>query len=221
MATQKPDSGVAEAASGPRGTPDWSAFVPKSVDSEDALGPEKNQQVWEKLYRAAGFPMATEQERMAIRAGVYVYCAKNGTSREGDYSGDIVLSNGKRISAACIPAASGKFAVRKFLRANAIESYTFLKKTRCMEAEGKFVAKCATLGISAENAFATADWLTNCPLFTPGESRAHDASFTHGLDRSRRARDGQNLEKVEQSRVHANLQAQGPSAEHVAATDSW
>lgn len=190
---------------------DWTSVVPKMVDSEDTMGVEQNKRTWEKLYKEAGLSTSGEDDRRALRAAVYVYCVKNGTSREGEYSGDMVLSTGKTVNASSIVRAAGKMRVRRFLRANAKESYDFFKASRVMEADDKFVSKCASLGISAENAFATADWLGDCPLFTPGESRAHEATFTRGIERARRARDGKTLEAVEGDRQDANLHAQGPA----------
>jgi len=211
MATTRPDAGVADqrSSSGNKSI-EWADVVPKNVSSEDALSPAEVKVVWEKLYAQAGCSTANEQERMAVRAGVYVYAALNGTSREGDYKGKIQLSNGKTIDASVIPIAVGKFRIRKFFRGNMKESYTFFKDTRFMESEDRFVAKVASLGISADCAFATADWLTDCPYFTPTEARAHNVSFNRGIERAKRSRDGNTLETVESSRVDDTLKVQGP-----------
>lgn len=214
MASQKADSGFQEASRPERSAPkqvDWFSVVPRRVDSEDALGDESNARAWEKLYREAKLSSAGEEERRAMRAAVYVYCAKNGTSREGDYTGSMVLSNGTTVSSAVIARAAGRHHIRKFLRANMIESYQFFKASRVMESDERFVAKCAALGIAADFAFATSDWLTDCPLFTPSEARAHELTFVRSIDRARRARGGKTLETVEGERIGANLEAQGPS----------
>lgn len=193
------------------GVVDWGSFVPKRVDSEDTLGPEQNKKVWEKLYKEAGLSSAGEDDRRALRAAVYVYCAKNGTSREGEYSGEMQLASGKTVSAAAIVRAAGRMRVRRFLRANMMESYDFFKSSRVMEADERFVSKCSSLGVPAECAFATADWLGDCPQFTPGETKAHEITFVRGIDRAKRARGGKTLEDVESQRQDANLHAQGPS----------
>jgi len=212
MTTTKPNSGFPEEQRGSSQSQagSWLDVVPKSVDSEDALSFSENKAVWEKIYKAIGKATANESERKAVRAGIYAYCAKNATSREGDYAGSIQLADGTTISAAVIPQSAGKMKIRKFLRANMMESYDFFKTTRVMESDDRFVAKCATKGISAENAFATADWLADCPKFTPGEQKAHESSFNIGVDRARRARGGHNLEDVEQGRVQEGLRVQGP-----------
>jgi len=187
----------------------WSDVLPRSVDAEDCMSVKEAKIVWEKMLGYAGMKSAAEKERMALRAAVYVYCAKNGTSREGDYSGNMVLANGTEVSAAIIVRACSKMRIRKFLRSCMDESYTFFKETGVMEADERFVAKCAKLGISPECAFATADWLGGCPKFTPAESKAHDASFNKSIERARRARGGQTLEHVENERVHEELRVNG------------
>lgn len=192
---------------------DWTNFLPKSVDSEDTLGPEENKRVWEDLYRKSGMVTAGEDERRMVRAAVYMYCLKNGTSREGDYSGKMVLYNGRSVAASVIPAAASKMKIRKFLRANMAESYQYFKSTRVAESDERFVAKCAALGIAAECAFATADWMSECPTFTPAESRAHDTAFVRGIDRARRARNGKSLEAVESGRLDDQMTVQGPKNE--------
>jgi len=209
MATQKPDTGFD--AQKQTGKPvDWAAVVPRRVDSEDALGVDQNKATWEKLYREAGMTAGNEEERRALRAAVYVYCAKNGTSREGDYGGEMVLSTGKHVPAAVIPKAASRNRIRKFLRANMNESYEFFKSSRVMESDDRFIAKYAGHGISPDNAFAAADWLTDCPLFTPAEVKVHNAIFVHSIDRAARARGGNTLETVENDRVQEGLRAQGP-----------
>lgn len=213
MATDKVDSSVGGSGS-TRKPVDWSTVIPKRVDSEDTLGVEQNKATWEKLYKYASMATANEEERKAVRAAIYYYCAKNGTSREGDYAGNMMLSNGKVVSAAVIPQAAGVKHIRRFLRANMVESYDFFKSTKIMESDDRFVAKCAALGISSEYAFATSDWMTDCHLFTPGETRAHNTSFNHGLERARRSRGGKGLEEVEKDRVHETLMVQGPVETH-------
>jgi len=218
MTTQPPTTGVSSTQSQSKKV-DWSAVIPKSVDSEDALGSAKVASIWEKMYREAGLANASEDERRALRAAVYVYCALNGTSRVGDYASEMVLSTGKTIPAAIIPQCTSRMHIRKFLRGNMIESYKFLKESRVMESHDRFIAKCAALQIAPEAAFATADWLADCPLFTPQELAAHSKTFTRGIDRSRRARDGMTLEGVEERADQENLRAQGPAVARGAQID--
>jgi hypothetical protein len=203
MATQQPNSGVQKKEEA------WSDFIPKTVGTEDALSAREVEAVWLKMYKLADMPTAGEQEKKALRCAVYTYCCLNGTSREGGYGAEMILSNGRIVGADIIPKAAGRLHIRKFLRGNMDESYSFLKNSRVIEKEERYVAKCATMGIDASCAFATADWLGNCPHFTPTEQRAHEASFSRGLERSRRARGG-TLEETEASRVDDLMRAQGP-----------
>lgn len=190
---------------------DFEALRPLAVDSEDALGSRKVQTLWQKMYRAAKLNNPSETVQQSFRMAVYVYAAKNGTSREGNYSGEVTMSNGHTFAASIIPTSVGKMEIRKFFRGNMEESYTFLKRSKAMEMDERFVSKAAALGISGENAFAMADWLTDCPLFTPVEAAAHNKSFTHSISRARRAREGRSLEQVESARLDDDLHAQGPA----------
>lgn len=79
-----------------------------------------------------------------------------------------------------------------------------------MESYERFVAHCARFGINPEDSFATADFLADCPEFTPGETKAHNSVFAHSVERARRARDGKALETVEDERVSDELTASGP-----------
>jgi hypothetical protein len=150
-----------------------------------------------------------EKVQASCRIAVYKYLCINGTSREGSYAGTITMSDGNSFPASVIPLAAGKMQIRKFMRGNMQESYDALKSSRTMDVEARFIAKQAKLGISADCAFAVADWMTDCPLFTPAEGAAHEKSLMHGLERSRRARGGKTLEEVETSRVDDSLHAQG------------
>jgi len=188
----------------------WTDLVPKHVDSEDTMSPVNVSKTWEKLYAKVGMSQGSESEKAGVRLGVYTYGALNGTSREGNYAGLITLSNGKTIPASAIPAATGRYEIRRFFRGNMKEAYTALKSSGVLLENPKFVAHAAALGVSADNAFATADWFTDCPYFTVAEARAHDMVMKHGLDRSRRAREGRSLDEVESDRVMSVLEVQGP-----------
>lgn len=188
---------------------DWEALSPIAVDYEDALGPAKVQSNWNKLYSLAGLRAPNEDTQRAFRLAVYVYAAINGTSREGSYSGSITMSNGHSFEAAIIPNAVGKMQIRKFFRGNMTESYNALKQSKVLENDERFVAKVSSFGVSAQDAFATADWFANCPHFTPAERHAYDVSFNYSVTRARRNRQGRNLEEVEHGRLSENLDAQG------------
>jgi len=187
----------------------WADSVPRVVTPEDAMSASQVVEVWNKMFSFAKMKSPNESEQIAFKAGVYTYACLNGTSREGNYSSDIQLANGTVINASIIPRATGKYAVRKFFRGCMNESYEFLKTSHVMESHERFIAKCAQLQVGASVAFATADWLDDCPLFTPEEVKAHDASFTHGLSRAKRARSGHTLESVEQHRTDRMLESNG------------
>jgi hypothetical protein len=188
---------------------DLTSLAPMGVGDEDAMGAEDVAKAWASMFVSAGLRNPTEREQKAFRLACYVYASKNGTSREGAYSAMVTMANGHKFSSSVVPQATGKMRIRKFFRGNMEDSYILLKGSRAMEKEARFVAKAAKLGIPADSAFAMADWLTDCPNFTPTESLAHDKSFTYSLDRSRRARDGHTLEDVEGERVSGILASQG------------
>jgi len=188
----------------------WDDVVPVSVDNEDTMSAADCAVVWEKMYTAAEMQGAGEKERQGLRAAVYVYGALNATSRVGNYGGKLKLADGRVVDAAIIPASTGRMAIRRFFRANMAESYEFFKTTGVMSEYPRFVAKVAEYGISATCAFAVADWLTDCPNFTPEEGKAHNAYFTKSLERAVRARGGRDLGKVEDETQQDMLAVQGP-----------
>jgi len=210
----KPKMPVAESTVGVGSSGiDWDKLKPVSVSYEDSVTDARKNDIWKRLYDRAGLSSGSEKERQEIRLGVYAYCCKNGTSREGSYEGEFQTASGKIVPASIIPQAATRMHIRKFMRANMMDSYEALKKSKIMEEDGRFIAKAGALGIAPEAAFAMADWLTDCPNFTPSEARAHDLSFTRSIDRARRARDGNSLEAVEEGRSERNMRAQGPGAE--------
>jgi len=188
---------------------DWSAYAPKHVDYEDTMNPEDVKQKWTEMYRRAGLKSPSEDEQRSFRMAVYVYAAMNGTSRAGNYKGVIITSGGKRFSAAIVPQVTGQFAIRQFMRGNMNESYHALKESRVMENDARCIAKAAEKGIAADCAFAMADWMTNCPFFTPAEIAAQSKSLNYGLRRAKGARDGMSLEAVEHDNQRETLSAQG------------
>jgi len=187
---------------------DWSTYIPVAVDREDSFGPEKVRVTWQKMFQYAGLKSPNEDTQRAFRMAVYVYGCLNGTSREGNYSGQIQMSTGFKFDASVIPRATGKLGIRRFFRGCMAESYTALKKSGVMEGDERFVARAAELGIAAESAFAMADWMADCPFFTPVETEAHRKAFSYSVTRARGARGG-NLEHVEEERMKDVLDAQG------------
>jgi len=126
----------------------------------------------------------------------------------------VKAASGKVFSAAWIVEAVNIMELRRFLRACMKESYDFLKISGYIQTkELKFVAKAAALGIGPDEAFAMADWFTDCPWFTPLEKKAHELSRNKGLNKSRFARDGRTLEEVEAASVKASLEAGAPLPE--------
>lgn len=189
----------------------WAELTPQFVGTEDTMSPDKVAAVWENMMRIAGLGQPDEKTRQSFRLAVYVYAMKNGTSREGSYGGTIRMSNGTEFPASVIPKATGQMSIRRFFRGNMTESYEALKASGAGANDERFVAKAASMAITAEAAFAVADWLTDCPHFTNSEKLAHDKNFVNSVARARRARNGMSLEAVEDARLSDNLEVQGPS----------
>lgn len=186
----------------------WASLAPQHVDRAAQLPEGKIQETWNKMYALAECSSKDEAFKMGFRFAAYEYGLVNGTSRAGDYAGELVLFDGTHIPAAVIPQATGVMQIRKFFRSNMGESYKYFKDTARAEALPDVVSKAAKLGIPAADAFAMADWMTNCPKFTPGEQAAHTKSFNHSLMRSRAARGGASLENVEDASLSRGLSAQ-------------
>jgi len=195
----------------------WVKFKPKTVSYEDTMVSSRAKEIWSKIYAVAG--ARDENDQKAVRAAVYTYCALNGTSRVGNYGGVMHLANGRELQAAVIPRYASK-DIRKFLREKMEEAYNFFVESRVMEDHSRFIARAANLHIAPADAFAMADWMSDCPMFTPAQKAAHDKSFNYSIERSRRARDGQTLERVEDGQLQAELSVQGPS-EEVAGPVKW
>jgi len=144
-----------------------------------------------------------------VRCGVYAYLCINGTSRAGNYKAKVKLADGTSFDSAQIVQAFGVMEIRRMMHSNMEESYKFLKHSGYLQKnETTFIAKAASMGIGPDEAFATADWLTDCQYFTPLEKIAHDKSKMRGLDKSRGARNGSTLEELEYNRG-TNLLAAG------------
>jgi len=192
--------------SGKSGVVNWADYKPKVSPSEDALSVEECKEVWAKIEKYAGLFGISEDDKRSVRLATYAYFARNGTSRDGDYSRSIVLNNGKKLEAAAIKRAVG-FYPRKFMRGCMEESYVALKSSGVMDEDERFCAKAASYGVSSDCAFAIADWFDECPYFTPKEKQAHEAAKNYGLTRARGARGGMSLEDVEKTRVAEGLHA--------------
>jgi len=186
----------------------WKDYSPKSVDDENAMNHNRVAAVWQKLYNEAG--ASDEEAYRSVRAGVYLYGLKNGTSREGSYGGEIALSNGTVLKASAIPIATGRMDVRKFYRGNTNESYHALKSMDLDALAPTVIAKAAGLGISGSECVALADWMADNPLFTPSEINAHVRSFNYAIARARVGRGG-TLESIEDKRLETSIKAQGES----------
>lgn len=186
---------------------EFANYVPKGVDSIDAMSPALNAETWQKVYTAV--KASNEGEYKAVRCGVYVYCVVNGCSQKSEFSGDVVTADGKRFPASVIAVAATRQMVRRFLRANMEEAYRFLKNTRVIESYPRYVSRVSTKGIKSSEAFATADFLRDCPLFTPAEQDAHNRYQTFSVDRARHARGGKTIDDLTEEGNRAVLAAQG------------
>jgi len=187
----------------------WANYVPPRFAHEDCLSEELAAQVWAQIYKAAGHPSGSEQDKKSIRCGVYTYCAINGCSKEGDFLLNVECSNGASFPASVVlKASSGR--VRKLLRVSMNESYKFLKESHALERDDRFISKRNAFGVAAETAFATVDWLDYCPLFTKVEEEAHNTYFNVAASRARRARGGKDVDQLAAERIEAGLDAQGP-----------
>lgn len=185
----------------------WEGLDPVHVDYEDTMNPLKVARVWTEIYNAAGLRSASEKEQRSVRCAVYVYGAKNGTSREGDYLGSITTGLGLTFSASIIPVATGKFGIRKFFRANANESYDYFTRSDILVNDRKYVQKAERLGIPRDDAFCMADWLGDCSRMSQHQQRMHEKSFVNATTKAAAVR-GSNLETVEKERNDAVIESQ-------------
>jgi len=197
------------------GETDWDAYNPVRVDKEDQLSDKKAKERWSALYSLIRLPSASEEIKKQVRCAVYAYCCVNGTSRVGNYKGDIAITSGTEFASAMLVEAVGSMDLRRFLRAGMEESYNYLKHSQYLkEKEPKFIARAAALGIGPDEAFAMADWLTDCPKFTPMERHAHDVSRVRGLTKAKYARNGDTLEQIAGEANEAAIKA-GSSAPEI------
>jgi len=188
---------------------EWTECMPKSVTFADCMSASDAAKAWNDMYKLVGIATGTEKQKKMFRAWAYVQGSLNGTSRQGDYATIDNLADGTEVASAVIPRVTGR-AIRKFFRASMEESYYALKTTKVMETYPRFVTRCAAMGIGAHEAFATSDWMDDCPYFTPSEANAHAKSFNYGIARARRARDGRTLEQVEDAETAATIRVNGP-----------
>lgn len=183
----------------------WVLAKPKVHVMEDAFPPDDVKEAWNVVKQLANMATASEADERALKLAVYAYLCANGTSREGNYSRDMKLSNGKTIPSSVVPRAVGRHAVRRFMRGNMSESYRALKESKTMEENTRFVSDRAAAGIAPCAAFATADWLDGCAEFTPEEERAHRAWRAYSLTRASAARGKKPLEVLDDERVHNDI----------------
>lgn len=210
MAESAKNVNAASTSSGTRSV--WDECKPKSIDRVNVMSHDRVEQLWERMYAEAGLRNPTEQERRMFRMALYVYCWYNGTSRVGEYSGYCTMTNGKKFPAAVLPRVVGKMDVRRFMRGNMQESYEALK-SGVIEEDTQAVALATAYGVRGSDAFALADWLTGCPLFTPEEGAAHNRVFNHRVTRANLARGGKSLDQVEDLQRDDGLSAQAPVLE--------
>jgi len=198
-------SGVVEAT----GRIDWREMQPLGCDFADALPKDKVAAKWLRLYREAGVATSSEAVKAQLRAAVYLYCFVNGSSSAGTYSGSMQTRDGTSCEAAIIPRAFGSNEVRHVLRACMDESYMALKSMDLTMLAARRVSELAARGINSDVAFATADWMRACRLFTPEEAVAHDKVFQVAVKRAVAARGGKSLEEVREERANAEASAGG------------
>jgi len=188
----------------------WDDVSPKFVGAENAMSPEQVKLAWTAMYNQAG--VSGERQQASLRAAVYMYGLKNGTTRVGSYTGKMKLADGSVVEAAIIPRATGQ-EIRKFYRGCATESYEFFKLSKAVGSDPVILSRATQLGIPASAAFCMADWLGDCVEFTPAERQAYEKSFSESIRRSRAARGGFTLEKVETEASDARMRAQGETSE--------
>jgi hypothetical protein len=187
----------------------WTNFKPKMVQREDQFPESMVKTTWAAIYDYAGVASGSEDDKKSIRAGVYAYCMVNGSSPECLYVRDVVCSTGVSFGASILKQATSN-RIRQFLRGCLQESYDFLKESKVAEDQPRFIRTRQDMGIPAEFAFATADWLTNYERMTEAELKYHNVSKDAGFIRSRRARAGKTVEQLRDERVEASMDAQGP-----------
>jgi len=186
----------------------WAELAPKNVDRVRVMSEDKVTRKWEVIYKMAGLRNPSEVTRASLRLAVYVYLFRNGSTRVGEYSGEISLVDGHVFPAAVIVRAVGAMDMRRFMRGNAVESYVAMKTSKVIEDDPSDVAKAAELGIRAEDAFAMADWFDLCPVLTPSEKLAHEKAFKYRISRASKSRGNNTLEGVEDEALEDKLAVQ-------------
>lgn len=189
---------------------EYSKLVPAHVDDVTTMSEDKVNATWEAIYKLMGVSSAGEDEKKAIRCGVYTYARKNGTSRAGGWNKTFTTANGKTYEAACVLAVTGKFELRRFFRGNERESYKYLKYSGVVESTPKLMMEGEQYGVAPECVFALADWLDDCPFLMPEEKQAHEKARVYNYERAKRARGGKSLEAIEDEQRAKALEVQGP-----------
>jgi len=183
--------------------------IPKRVTVAKVMDEDKVKAAWNKMYVAAGISNVGEQGKKALRCGVYLYLAINGTSPAGTYKGTVQTGTGVTMRASEISAAAGTFEVRQFARGNVEESLRFFRLTGILEVHPAVVAKCEEKEIPPSDAFGLVDWFDVASGLTPTERHAQKQLKNFGLSRARRARNGQNMDEIRAEHYQESLSAQG------------
>jgi len=209
------------AGTGEKSTDEFAGCLPKAVTVTKVMDAGKSKLVWDRLYSSAGVANQGEQPKKALRCGVYMYLAINGTSPAGTYKGTITTGTGVVLRASEIPAAAGSFEVRQFARANAEESLRFFRHTAALETDAAIRAKCEEMEIPPSDAIGFVDWFDVAVGLTPTERESQKRLKNYGLGRARRARDGKNLEEIRADHYQDSLNAQGSERAPLPQSSGW
>lgn len=174
---------------------------------------------WTQIKKLAGMADASEKMEASLKLACFAYCCANGTSAEGSYDRSMQLSDGQQVPASVITKAVGLSQVRRFMKGNSVLSYEALKQSQCMEDNAAFIARRADAGIAPHMAFATADWLDDCPLFTPEETRVHRMWKVYATTRAKHARGGKSVRELNGERL--TVEATDAVAEVTPAGVGW
>lgn len=153
----------------------WLTRKPLRVDYEDTMAREDVAKVWEAVYEQA--KARNEEQKAATRLAVYVYGAKNGTVRVGNYGGTIQVSYGQKFSAKVISTAC-KGTIRQFYRGNMDESYEALSESRALNDDERLVARALSQNVPLAAIISLCDWFKDCSKMSQQEQQHHDRLFT-------------------------------------------
>lgn len=197
---------------------DWASFAPKSVPFEDSVLPHSVNNYWERIYAEVGAD--DEKKHVEVRLALYAYCAKNGTSREGNYEGVMKTASGMTVPADVLPRVVTKYLIRRFMRACAEESYLSLKLSGCLLADERFIARIMANGVPTDAYMATCDWLRESAMLTPQEAHHNERLFVARRKAADVARGG-TLDSVEARRVENAVGVHDEGADRDNGTVVW